>query len=129
MEDFASDAFREKGRLDAALAIDRVATRKNGLPTAGLIVSLAATGRRDEAERGYRQMATFADTTHGFVLYEIIGRAALAAGHHDEAIKWLERAARAHSDYQLIVRWHADMQPLMQDPAYRRLLDRMNIPY
>lgn len=127
LESFAADAYREKGQLDTALVLDRAATKVNGWPTSGLVVSLAALGRRAEAELAYREMV--AASRRQVVLNELLGRAALAAGHRNEALAWLEKAMLAHSDFMLMVRYYPDMRPLMSDPAYLHMLDHIGLPH
>jgi tetratricopeptide (TPR) repeat protein len=130
LESWVADAYREKQQSDSALALELAATKLNGsVPTSGLVVSLAALGRRADAVRAYRQIAANADTTHEFVLYEIVGRAAMAAGFRNEALKWFERAKAAHSDFMLFIRWYPDLKPLRSDPQYRAMLGEMGLPH
>jgi adenylate cyclase len=127
-ESMSADALRMSGKLDSALVLDVRETRRNGgIPTSGLAVSLERKGRHADAERVYRALATFADTTHGFVLYEVVGRAAAATGHIDEAMRWFERAASVHSDLMLWIRFWPGMEPMLADARYQGLLKRIGV--
>ena len=49
-------------------------------------------------------------------------------GDRKATLAWLVQAKEMHSDMILFCRWLPDMQPLLQDPEYRKLLDEMRLP-
>ena len=126
LESFVSDAYRQKGLLDTALALDRAVSAHEGHPTSGLVVSLVALGRRAEAQAAYREMvrANQRQTMYG----EVLGRAAFALGDREGAIGWFEKAVDMHSDW-LFWLLRPELKPLLSDPRYQRLLDRVHLPH
>jgi hypothetical protein len=60
---------------------------------------------------------------------EVLARAALAVGDRDVALAWLEKGMNMHSDYSPFVRYDPDLKPLLRDPRYQRMLDRMGLPH
>ena len=114
--------YRAQGRYADALALDQAAAKLRGMPTAGLVSTLVALGRRADAEGAYHEMVV--QSGRAYVAPELLAGAALALGRRGEAIAWLERG----------VAWHSGGAPfgyrfpqLRSDPRYGRLLHRMGL--
>jgi len=124
-EAWDAEVFRRRGMLDSALSLDRNASRVVGRPTAGLVISLAALQRKDEALQAYEDL--IAASKREFVSPEIIARAALAAGRRNEALDWLEKGTNMHSDFILVMPLMADLAKLHTDPRYQVLMRRIGL--
>ncbi len=120
-----SEAYRAQGRLGEALTVDRAEARAMGAPTAGLVESLVAAGKRAEAESAFGEMV--AQSAREYVPPERLARAALALGQRDQALTWLERGVDLHSAYALSARTSPAFRDVVGDPRYRRLLLRMGL--
>jgi serine/threonine-protein kinase len=129
-ESFVSAAYRQKGMLDTALALDRAAAAHEQHPTAGLVLSLVALGRRAEAKAAYREMVEVEASRPNTIIPEMLAVAAFAVGDRDGALTWLEKGVEMHSDASFWgIRAYPELRPLLADPRYQRLLDRMHLPY
>ena len=121
-----AEVYRRSGRADSALHFDTLADRFLGRPTSGTALSLAALGRRGEAEAHYQRMVAAYSAMP--VLPEMIARAALATGHREDALRWMERAADEHSNLLFFVFQYPDLQPIIGDPRMQAILDRAMAP-
>jgi len=125
---FIGDAYRHRGMLDSAIALDSLASVGQGYPTPGLVMSLFARRQRDDAERAYHELEIAAQTGR-FQLPEEVARAAEVLGDRDAALRWLGVAKSQHSDIMLLERYFPEMQSLRQDPRYRAMLREMRLPF
>ena len=92
----------------------------------GLGVALAAAGRKKEAEAildHFRQEALTSDQ-HAYSSALV----ATALGHHDEAIRWLERAYEQRSALLFIMNIELKFDPLRGDQRFQALVARMGFP-
>jgi len=121
-----SDAFREAGNVDRALALDSATAKELGRPTAPLVISLERKGLHAQAVSAYDSLV--AASRRQFVAPEHLARAANAIGDRNATLAWLREAKDMHSDMVLFFRWFPDMRPLLDDPEYRKLLDEMRLP-
>ena len=124
-EAWDADAFRQKGMLDSALTLDIVASKFSGRSTSGLILSMAALGRHADAAKAYAGLK--AASAHEFVSPEFMARAAIGAGHPDEAVTWMQRAMDMHSDMVLFIRYLPEFEPILHDPKHVAMLRQMGL--
>jgi len=86
----------------------------------------AVIGRRDEAEAIIKELEQRYDRK------ESSGRniAAIYAGlgEKDKAFEWLEKDFQSRSGELAFIRWYMQFEPLRDDPRYKDLLKRMNLP-
>jgi len=123
---WVSDSYRAKGMLDSALALDRAMSARIGRPTSQLVLSLAALGRKAEAEAAYQKLVEANKSQ--LLMPEWLARAAMAIGKRDAALAWIEAGINSHSD---LVHWahtYPELRPLRTDPRFQRLRDRVGLP-
>ncbi len=121
----AACAYRMKGRYADALALDQAAVGVAGAPSYSLVASLLGLGRKTEAEETYREMIERSRAV--YFSPEDLARSALALGHRDEALDWLERGVAAHSAMAPLIALWPDLRPLHADPRFQRLLREMHL--
>lgn len=108
----------------------RAASAHEQHPTAGLVWSLVALGRRAEAKAAYREMLEFEARPQNHINPETLAIAAFGLGDRDGALAWFEKSVDMHSDGALwMVRMYPELRQLLADPRYQRLLDRMHLPH
>ena len=117
------------GRYDEALAISENALRTD--PTSQFMlmqagIAYARTGRRDQAEEVLKKFNEIGKTE--YITQYNLAIVQVALGRRDEAFALIEKAYQAH-DWPLI-RLKVDpwMEPLHDDPRYKDLLKRINLP-
>ncbi len=52
----------------------------------------------------------------------------LGLGEKDKAFEWLEKDFQTHNGDLAVIRWRIMFEPLRDDPRYKNLLKRMNLP-
>jgi hypothetical protein len=82
-------------------------------------------GRRNEAERVFNQVKTFA-ATH-YVAGEAIASICVALKDNDSAFQWLERAYQQHSGSLHGIAVRLEFRPLYSDPRFADLLRRIGV--
>jgi TolB-like protein/Flp pilus assembly protein TadD len=120
-----ADAYREKGMLPEALELYKKAGEVTGISQAGLAITYAKMGRRNEAERVLDELKTFA-ATH-YVAGELIAGICVALGDNDAAFEWLERAYHEHSGSLHGIAVRPEFRPLHSDPRFADLLKRIGL--
>ena len=118
-------AYREKGMFAEALELCRKAGEVTGVPQAGLAITYAKMGRRNDAERVFNEVKTFA-TTH-YVAGETVASISVALNDNDTAFQWLERACLEHSGSLDGIAIRPEFRPLYSDPRFADLLKRIGL--
>ena len=125
LETFVDDAYRMKGQLDSAVAVDAWGSKQAGRPLGGQVLNLVKLGRRAEAQRVFRELESVAATR--YVPGEILARAALALGDREKAIDYLEQGADAQSALVQSVMWYPEYRTLVGHPRFERYLQRVHL--
>jgi TolB-like protein/tetratricopeptide (TPR) repeat protein len=118
-------AYREKGMFAEALELYKKAGEVTGVPQPGLAITYAKMGRRNEAERVFDEVKTFA-ATH-YVAGEAIASICVALKDNDSAFQWLERAYQEHSGSLQGIAVRPEFRPLYSDPRLADLLKRIGL--
>jgi Flp pilus assembly protein TadD len=118
-------AYREKGMFTEALELYKKAGQVTGAPQAGLAITYAKMGKRNEAERVLNEVTTFA--TRHYVAGETIASIYVALNDNDSAFQWLERAYREHSGSLHGIAVRPAFRPLYSDPRFADLLKRIGL--
>ncbi|MFI5311697.1 MAG: protein kinase [Gemmatimonadales bacterium] len=127
LESFVAEAFRRKGMLDSALALDREMARKVGRPTSGLIVTLARLGRRAEADSLARDLDRRVALGE-YIIPEIIARAWLAVGKPDHALDYLEKGVEVMSGgISYFLSGAPEFRTLIGNPRFERVLEQVHL--
>lgn len=118
-------AYREKGMFAEALELYKRAGEITGVPQPGLVITYAKMDRRNEAERVFNEVKTFA-ATH-YVAGEAIASICVALKDNDSAFQWLERAYQEHSGSLHGIAVRPEFRPLYSDPRFVDLLKRIGL--
>jgi tetratricopeptide (TPR) repeat protein len=118
-------AYREKGMFAEALELYKKAGEVTGVPQPGLAITYAKMDRRNEAERVFNEVKTFA-ATH-YVAGETIASIYVALKDNDSAFQWLERAYQEHSGSLHGIAVRPEFRPLYSDPRFADLLKRIGV--
>src|SRR4029077_13208407 len=87
--------YRQQGKLLEALDIYLRLQQTKHQPTAGLAITYARLGRKEEARKVLSELIRIANT--GYFPGEAIASVYAALGEKDEAFRWLDRAVTEHS--------------------------------
>ena len=123
MEPTLARVYRERGKLDDALAIYLKARDATHEPTAGLAMTYARLGQMNEVRRVLQQLVEKANKS--YVAADQIATVFAVLGDHDEAFRWLNRAVDEHSAN--IISTRRELRPLHSDARFPELLRRMGI--
>lgn len=117
--------YREQGKLKEALEIyERLEqTRRNA--TAGLAITYARLGRKDDARRVVNELIDRANRY--YFPGEQIAAVYVALGDNDEAFRWLARATDEHSPTLLQIAFAPEFRALRSDPRFTDALSRIGI--
>jgi adenylate cyclase len=117
--------YREQGKLAQALEIyQRVAaTRKQ--PSAGLAITFARLGKKDEAGKILSELINIANTR--YFPGEQIASVYVALDDHDEAFRWLDRAIKEHSGPIHGIGFSREFRALRSDPRFADALKRIGL--
>ncbi len=125
-EPLVDQSYRHKGMLAQALALNDSATRTRGRPTTGLVLTLVALGRRDEAVRRLRELeASVAAGT--YEPPELIARCYAALGDTVRALAYLKEGVDAHSAFAPMATWYPELRWARNDPRYAPLKAKMHL--
>jgi len=105
-----ADAYREKGDFQKAIALYEKTQTTTHLPSAGLAITYAKMGRREDAQRILDQLIE--KSRQQYVKADSIAAVYAALGEKDQAFRWLERAFNEHS---------APLYGFGSDPGFRSL--------
>jgi TolB-like protein/Flp pilus assembly protein TadD len=90
----------------------------------GTIEALWMLDRRDESNRLLRALEEQYGDSHAFSIASIY----VLRGDLDAAFRWLDRAYQNREPYLTLIRGHRDFRTLHDDPRYKALLRKMNLP-
>ena len=117
--------YREQGKLAEALDIYLRLQQTRSQPTAGLAITYARLGRKEEARKVLADLIRIANT--GYFPGEEIASVYVALGENDEAIHWIDRAIKEHSGAIHGIAFSRDLRPLGSDPRFPDLLHRLGL--
>ena len=119
-------AYREKGNFAEAIALYTKAQEETHLPSSGLAITYARTGRQNEARKILDQLVQERRTR--YVSAQIIAAIYVAFGDKEEAFRWLELAATEHSGILQWIAFLPEFRPLRPDTRFPNLLRRIGVP-
>jgi tetratricopeptide (TPR) repeat protein len=120
-----ADAYREKGDFEKAIALYEKAQATTHLPSAGLAITYAKTGRREDARRPLDQLIE--KSREQYIKADSIAAVYAALGEEDEAFRWLERAFDEHSAPLYGFGSDPAFRPLRSNPRFADLLRRLGL--
>jgi adenylate cyclase len=120
-----ANAYREKGDFQKAIELYEKAQATTHFPGAGLAITYAKMGRREDAQRILEQLIE--KSRQQYVRGEVIATVYAALGEKDEAFRWLERAFDEHSASMVGFASSPDFRTLRSDPRFADLLRRIGI--
>jgi TolB-like protein/Tfp pilus assembly protein PilF len=125
---FLGYALSGKGQLAEAISEyeKAISLSDDGYTRAVLIRALVQAGRRSEAERQMEDLRTFASKT--YVPNFCFAIAHTALGDKEAAIAMLERDVEERSSYVVTIGIELALTELRDDPRFRAMLKRMNLP-
>jgi len=123
-----SRAYGSKGMYEEAIAEARKALELNyGSSTKGYLgLWLARSGKRDEAEKLLRELKE--EATHDYVQSDTIALIYLGLGDKAEALNWLEKHMASHAETANAYGVSPQLDELHDEPRFRAMLKRMNLP-
>ena len=122
-------SYLKQGRnADAIAAAEKAValTDRSGIALGDLGYVYAATGKRAEAIAVIRELeAKYArkEAIGLFIAYVHSG-----LGENDKAFEWLNKDFETRNGKLPEIRWHLPFESLRDDPRYKDLLKRMNLP-
>jgi tetratricopeptide (TPR) repeat protein len=117
--------YREEWKLAEALEIYLRLEETRHQPMAGLAITYAGLGRKEEARKVLNQLIQQADST--YFPGEEIASVYVSLGENDEAIHWLERAVSEHSGAIHGISFSRELRPLHSDPRFVALLRQIGL--
>jgi TolB-like protein/Flp pilus assembly protein TadD len=122
-------SYLKKGLNGEAIAASEKAVetaKRSGISLGDLGFVYAATGKRNEA------LAMIKELEDKYARKEAIGQYIAAIygglGDNDKAFEWLEKDFQARNGKLPEIRWQLQFDSLRDDPRYKDLLKRMNLP-
>ncbi|MGE5213496.1 MAG: TPR end-of-group domain-containing protein [Nitrospirota bacterium] len=120
-----ANAYCEKGEFQKAIELYEKAQATTHFPSAGLAITYAKMGRREEARPILEQLIE--KSRQQYVAGEKIATVYAALGEKDEVFRWLERAFDEHSASMVGFASSPEFRPLRSDPRFADLLRRIGI--
>jgi adenylate cyclase len=117
--------YRQEGKLAEALETYLRLGEARGQPGAGLAITYAGLGWKEEARKVLNQLIQQADST--YFPGEEIASVYVSLGENDEAIHWLERAVAEHSGAIHGISFSRELRPLHSDPRFVALLRQIGL--
>src|SRR4051812_19522118 len=117
--------YRQEGKLAEALEIYLREEETRHQPMAGLAITYAGLGRKEEARTVLNQLIQQADST--YFPGEEIASVYVSLGENDEAIHWLQRAVFEHSGAIHGISFSRELRPLHSDPRFVALLRQIGL--
>ena len=101
-------------------------TNRSSITLGDLGYVYAATGKRTEA------LAVIKELEDKYARKQAIGQfiavVYVGLGEKDKAFEWLEKDFQARNGKLVEIRWQLQFEPLKDDPRFKDLLKRMNLP-
>src|SRR5438477_8510358 len=120
-------AYREKGNFAEAIQLYTKAQEETHLPSSGLAITYARTGRQIEARKILDQLVQERQTR--YVSAQIIAAIYVGLGDKEEAFRWLELAATEHSGILQWIAFLPEFRPLHPDQRFPNFLRRIGVPH
>lgn len=120
-----ANAYREKGDFQKAIELYEKAQETTHFPSAGLAITYAKMGRREDAHRILEQLIE--KSRQQYVAADVIAGVYAALGEKDEAFRWLDRAFDEHSASMVSFTSYPEFRSLRSDPRFADLLRRIGI--
>jgi adenylate cyclase len=117
--------YREQGKLPEALDIYLRLQQTRHQPTAGLAITYARLGRKQEAQKVLGELIQIANTR--YLPGEVIASVYVALGDRDDAFRWLDRAVKEHSGAIHGIAFEREFRPLRGDPRFADVLRRIGL--
>jgi tetratricopeptide (TPR) repeat protein len=117
-------AYREKGNFPEAIALYTKAQEATHLPSSGLAITYARTGRETEARNILAQLLQAREER--YVSAPLIAAVSTALGDKEEAFRWLERAYEEHSGVLQWIAFLPEFRALHSDARFPHLLRRIS---
>jgi eukaryotic-like serine/threonine-protein kinase len=121
-------AYSEKGMHDKAIESLQTAAKLDDSPLIRGVLAhaLARAGRKSEAQRVIDDLIELSKTK--FVSQSTIAMAYAGLGEKDRAFEWLDKSYESHDEAILWLKNHPMFEPLRDDPRYKPMLKRLNLP-
>ncbi len=117
--------YREQGKLSDALDIYIRVVQNSGQPSAGLGITYARLGKKEEARRVIEKLIERARTK--YYAGDQIAAVYAALGEKDAAFQWLNRAADERSGGIHVMATGHEFDTLHDDPRFPALLQRIGL--
>jgi len=117
--------YREQGNLNQALDIYLRLENTRGQPLAGLAITYARLGKKEEAGHVLDQLLKI--TNSQYFPADQIASVYVALDKKDEAFRWLERAIQEHSPQIHEIALAREFRALHSDPRFAELLRRIGL--
>ena len=122
-------SYMELGRVDEAIAAAEAVVRLSNndpVETMHLERTKFLAGRPNSFERGLAEIV--ANSATKYASPGMMANAHLAAGRHDEAFVWLERAYNERSNNMAYLRVEPHYKSVLGDPRFEQLLRKVGLP-
>lgn len=108
---------------------EAIATQQQSLATStnfenGLGVAYALAGQRDKALETAARMESYGDGWYSWGIADIYA----ALGDYDKAIHWIEEAYNQRHDYFPWFKYYVTFEPLLTDPRFNEIINRIDYP-
>ncbi len=117
--------YREQGKLQEARDIYLRVAQTSGQPSAGLAITYARMGKKDDARRVLEELLLLAKER--YYAGDQIAAVYVALGDKDAAFRWLNRAIDEHSAPIHRIAFDPDFKELWGDPRFSPLLARIGL--
>jgi TolB-like protein/Tfp pilus assembly protein PilF/class 3 adenylate cyclase len=117
--------YREQGKLKQALEIYQRLEQTRHQPSAGLAITYARLGRKEDARRALAELIRVANNS--YFPGEAIASVYVALGENDEAFRWLDRAIKEHSGAIHGIGVEREFRALHSDARFAEVLRRIGL--